>query len=249
MVAGAWFHDNTMLVSALRDDGQRWLYRLDPATRKFTEIVAFEADGGGNGLTTGFDYMQQSHPVSPDGRIIYMVERDRREYNGGSRTDPRFNRIVAFDIGSGQRRRVFTSLVDGDIRHIQLSPDGQRLAMVIQGRLNSLTTQVAVVAIDGTGYQVIGNGPDARNSGYSVAWTRDGRNVLFSTPTAGMANDWQVMSVAAAGGSTPTFTGVDVKHSDRMLIAVSPDGSRLAFSGTSTAKEFWALDNVLSALR
>jgi Tol biopolymer transport system component len=237
VVSGTWFHNGTMLVSALRDDGQRWLYRLDPGTRTFTEIAAF-----------GSEYMQQSHPVSLDDRTIYVVERDAQRYDGDSTTDPAFNRLAALDVAAGTRRLIFTLPLDGDIRSLQLSPDGARLAMAIQRRSAPFTTEMAVVSIDGTGYHVLGTGPDSRSSGYSVAWTRDGGNVLFSTPVERSSKHWQVMTVPASGG-TAVFTGVEVNDRDQLLIALSPDGSQLAISGKGTSREFWALDNVLTALR
>jgi Tol biopolymer transport system component len=78
-----------------------------------------------------------------------------------------------------------------------------------------------------------------------MAWTKDGRHILFAQQGE-HSSIWQIMRVPATGGQAE-FTGISAN-----LLAdfeLSPDGSKIVYSGRTTNEEMWALDNVLAALK
>jgi hypothetical protein len=63
-----------------------------------------------------------------------------------------------------------------------------------------------------------------------LAWTKDGRSLVFGRKKTGSADGWEVMRVPANGGEA-VFTGLEV--TGLLSLDLSPDGSRIAFDGTA----------------
>ena len=123
---------------------------------------------------------------------------------------------------------------------LALSPDGKTLAVTTK---NTKTRDVNLsrVGTDGTQFRDLFGPFRAGQLNDRLAWTKDGRAILFATadPTA-EARHWQIKRVSAEGGQ-PEFTGLEVR--DLGPFSVSPDGSRIAFTSTSANQsELWALD-------
>jgi Tol biopolymer transport system component len=225
---GWWFHDgNSFLLSARREDGQQCLYRLDLRTGEFKDILTF-----------GDEFLGTDYPIALDDRRIYLAGRSTDTPLG------LFNRVVAVDVGTGQRQQVFSLPRSGSIMGVHLSPDGRSLLLSIEDGA-ARTKHLARVSVDGTEYRELVNG--AAGFYIGVAWAPDSRGVLFSR-RVGNSNDWQVMRIPAEGG-TPVFTGLAARDQERLLIKLNHDGSRLAFSSTETVRELWALDNLLPNLK
>jgi dipeptidyl aminopeptidase/acylaminoacyl peptidase len=84
------------------------------------------------------------------------------------------------------------------------SPDGRHLAAVVE----------ATVQVDGR----------PLTTGRWPAWTPDGRSVVFASDRAG---SWDLWRVAASGGEPERLTA---DPGDELEPAVSPDGTRVAYS-------------------
>lgn len=79
-----------------------------------------------------------------------------------------------------------------------------------------------------------------------VAWSKDGRSILFNQQQQAGTDHWGVMRVPAEGGGPATLV---IAAPSMLSFDVSPDGSRIAYSTSERPDELWALDNVLSALK
>jgi Tol biopolymer transport system component len=182
---------------------------------------------------------------SPDGRTLYVLARDP------ANSAVLWDRIVAIDVGSGQEKQT-VKLAEAvpqtpSFIGFALSPDGQRLAIVAKSPQNRLLSNLAVVGVDGTGYREIYGGFPAANNNDKVAWSKDGRSILFAANPKPGSRDWRIMRIGIEGG-TPEFTGLLVK--DLSTFDLSPDGTRIAFSKTArTTQNYWAIDNLTSFLK
>jgi Tol biopolymer transport system component len=170
-----------------------------------------------------------------------------RDGRGGFYMDGARALIGHLDLPSGADRVVY-ALPQGQIlgRGIALSRDGQWLAVPItDGDMN------AIVKIPTTGGSPTTlftlRPPDYFNL---QEWTTDGQHVLFTRsrrrPGALTAEEWQLWSVAAAGGE-PRFLNLSMP--DLGSVRPSPDGRRLVFTASNSRNRIRVLENVLSALR
>ena len=174
--------------------------------------------------------------LSTDDKLLYRpANRDPQ-----NRANPREG-FEIIDAETGQRKQMFTVSAGVFLGTARLSPDGRTLLYCAPGK-DARTARIMRVGVDGTGEKEI-LAPVPRNL-QSLAWTSDGQGVLFGqVDEKGLA---RIMRIPAQGGQ-PEFTGISTEG--LRTIAVSHDGSRIAYSVNSTNDEVWALDNVLAGLR
>ena len=177
--------------------------------------------------------------LSPDGSTVYIARNDDKDW------DKLPARIRAMDLSTGREKDFFTMPETGYAWFL-LTPDGRTLVILRQDP-KTHTVRFSRLNIDGTGYREIHSLPrnEFRNN---FTLTNDGRWILLAKRNED--KNWQLLRVPIEGGA-PVDTGIvlDATLYDRS-IALSPDGSRIAYSTSkrSTA-ELWTLDNVLSVLK
>ena len=122
----------------------------------------------------------------------------------------------------------------------RLSPDGRMWAL---WRVDPQARKavLGIAAADGSDFRELYS-PGFSTVFTHLAWTRDGRTILFK-----LQDKPQIMRIPAQGGA-PEPTGIEVTES-MMNMDVSPDGSRLAYSATKAPEQLWSLDNVLTGLK
>lgn len=174
--------------------------------------------------------------LSPDDKTAYAPARNRAI--GPDVMD----RIIAVDLNTGAPKVICTLPATGPVA-LRISPDGRTIAIA---RLDPKTDQIHIarVAIDGSDYREL-HAAYAGSSNGRMAWTHDGRGILFVQGSANDSNH-QLMRLPADGGK-PEFTGLEANGWQN--ISVSPDGLRIAYSIRSGNSELWAMDNVLQALK
>jgi Tol biopolymer transport system component len=205
--------------------------RVQPMTRSKLQISLTDGQpkeiNGDVELITG--------ELSPDGKTVYMsANRDPQT------TTLPAQGVAVIDVGTGTRRGFLQ--VPGAFALPALSPDGKTIAIMTRTAGNNQLSRIMLISIDGTGLRelVSGQMPD-RNS---LAWTRDGRSILF--PQSDPSGSVRVMSIPQEGG-TPVFTGLSAPG--LTTFNLSTDGSRIAYSATSSNWEVWALENVWARLK
>ena len=221
--APQWFHDGNSLRTGFGHTGPRAPYRIDLQTGEFKEI------------RTGGQF-------SLDDKTAYVVRREAGKPD----------RVMAVDLNTGQERQILDSPAVGENQGlaIALSPDGRTLALVWLGRGPSeggAKLHVARVSVDGNDYREVFTRQDTLFGGGAVAWSRDGRSILFRQEQPGGAAQWGVMRVPADGSAPATLVfatpplccGFDP----------NPDDRRFAYGSRESPDELWALDNILSALK
>jgi hypothetical protein len=205
------------------------LHLVDPlgAVQKLSS-VALSASGS-RGNTPGELFTLATSALSQDGKTLYLLQVVRV----ASSRDLFNSTVVAFDVRTGERQRAFRLPVipakpinDGTVaptRVMAVSPDSQTLAIL--ERLNGPDARIAVIGVNGDDYRILARDDEPKRN---VAWTGDGRHIVFGRKIPGNNDQWRVMRVAVAGGE-PEFTGLEV--TGLLYLDVSPDGSRIAFDG------------------
>ena len=222
-----WFHNSQRLLQDVVLSGRRISTALDIVRGEFKE--AWSSDTYLTGITA----------ISPDDSTLYFPSRDPK---GPANT---LDRIMAADLNTGKERQIVSiTPTRPNAVGFALSPDGRTLAITTADG-NTPNTRLAVVAVDGSGYREIYASFRAFHQADQLAWTKDGRSILFAVNLDGNVNgNYQIMRIGVDGGS-PSFTGVNVKGLS--TFGLSPDGSRIAFStlaGATTNQELFAIDNL-----
>jgi len=160
--------------------------------------------------------------VSRDGVTLYQPAGDALS-SGGRR------RVAVVDLTTAQERSSFE--VPNGVTALALNADGDMLAITSPSR-------VAVVRIDGRDYRELYNGPDVQTPPGIIAWTPDGRSILFTATDA--RGQSRVMRVPLNGGK-PDSIGPDNPLSSGHF-DVAPGGTQLAYHTRRNGVELWALE-------
>jgi Tol biopolymer transport system component len=156
---------------------------------------------------------------SLDGKSLIVADRMAPEDSRSS--------ILLLSIEDGQRT-VLVSQPDRYVANPTLSPDGTLVAYV-QGA-GFLAVDVHVVPVSG------GRPRRLTSDGRSLdglAWTADGREIVFSSNRGGL---WRLWRVAVSGGTPEPVNGVGDGASSP---AIAPRGNRLAYLHLRADANLW----------
>jgi Tol biopolymer transport system component len=186
--------------------------------------------------------------LSHDDKTLYFASRDPK-----IKATNILDRILAVDLTSATVREIIAFPNSQGAKHaasigFALSPDGRMLAI---SRLDNETWDIhlAIAGLDGSNYHEIGSFKAALQPYDKLAWSKDGRSILFASNDGDSNGVWHIMRLGIEGGK-PEFTGLDVKALS--TFDLSPDGSHIAFSTLASGNrtsEMFAIDNLASLLR
>ncbi|MGH9847542.1 MAG: LpqB family beta-propeller domain-containing protein [Blastocatellia bacterium] len=141
---------------------------------------------------------------SPDGKWLAMAD---------AQDNPNKQRIVMVSVETGEKRPLTTPPMSFNDYRPAFSPDGRQLAFVRDYDLY-------LTAVSGGGEKRLTTGSRGIDG---VAWTADGREIIFDSGRAGNRTLWRVP--AAGGEPVALFSGGSIYSRP----AVSRQGQRLAF--------------------
>lgn len=216
-----------ILVQGNDRKNRQGLYKVDvqtgevaPVVEVHTEVYALDASW------------------SPDGKeIIYK----RQEARG------KIDRVLVRDVKSGREKQLIESGEPSFILSSAVLPDGRHWAFVLKDQ-GTRSDALKVMPVSGGEPRELLRVVEPEVIQYgSVAWTRDGRKILFargkSTPQEPKASLWQV----PASGGEPVRVALAM---DWMRdLRLHPDGHRLAFTAGLESAEVWVMENFLPALK
>ena len=168
---------------------------------------------------------------SPDGKAIFYVRVVASQW---------LHSIVAHDLETGEEKELYQG-GEPDIEWFGLavSPDGRHLAFTGEGVLKVMSTSEGEPRVFHRLQDTEKFAPGAAGSG--LAWTADGRYVIFGIHRPGQPGPLELWRVPVEEGEPQKLLEMD-GLSD---IRVHPDGRRIAFTGGWIQMEVWAMENFL----
>ncbi len=211
-----WSPDGRWLLAAAQTDGFG-IFRIDVQTGNFSPVVQNKTLLGWPAVWSG------------DGKSVYYFLLSK----------PRVS-LMAHDIETGQETELHSVTQPSNYQGGALSPDGKELA-VLTADLGSGTKVLLVLPIGGGAPREVLRG--APLQGFTIAWTADGRNLLFASRTNPTVLQTDLWLVPAAGGQPRKL---DLSADDLSDLSVHRDGRRIAYTSGRDKTEVWALENLLS---
>jgi len=208
----AWAPDGRSLLATGRDlQGRAGLFRVDLRTGRASVIMHAASPRG-----------EPHFPVAaPGGRRLYYKARE-----AGVEPSPLFVR----DLATGAERLLLSA-----VYRYSLSPDGRRLAYSC---FDEQSEFIRVIPAPGGPSREVFRQPRIGRI-YSLAWTPDGRHLLF----ARKGELWR----APSRGGQPLSLGLRMEALREL--SVHPDGTRIAFTAGTAKGELWKLENFLPPRR
>ena len=210
----SWFPDGLSLLVAGAHQSNYGIYKVDIQSGKVTVLV----DAGPN----VFLATPQS---SPDSKVVFY-KRNIWKREGPSET-PQYTTLRR-ELETGQEKVLLGAWNNS----MAVSPDGLQLAVATDTELK------LIPAAGGESRELLRVA--APESLASVAWTPDGRQLLFLRGSKQSSDLWRI----PAEGGQPQKIGPLPKGA--LGLRVHPDGQRLAFTaGEPGQSEVWVLENFL----
>lgn len=212
-----WSPDGRTIIGTGRDEEGHVgaLHAVDVRTGEAKVLARPDIGADGTGNIIALDW-------SADGRSINFV-----------RIGKEFRRICNLDLETGIEKEIGRYSKASGPFWLASSPDGKHLAFYAEGKLR-------VLSRDGTAPRDLG----VAGTGMALAWTADGKTILYGKARDGRQDVVELWSVPAGGGQ-PRKTGLSMS---RLLVPrVSPDGKQIAFMASEqpSKSEIWVMENFL----
>ena len=159
---------------------------------------------------------------SPDGKFLAIVDRPSPQDQ---------NSIFLLSAEDGELQRLTSPSESTSDDFPAFSPDGKTLAFVRSGGFSS--EDIYLISMSGGDLRRLTTDDRRINS---LAWTADGREIVFSSNRGGPFTLWRV----AVSGGTPEW--VEAIGQNAYSPAISRQGNRLAYNVSFLDSNIWRLD-------
>jgi len=218
----AWSPDGSRIAFLRETAGGHGIFvipALGGPERKLGQSAA------GAGVARSYGLWSSGLSWSPDGRFLAILDKS-------SAQDP--NSIFLLSTETGEKRKL-TSL---SAQHLgdgypAFSPDGQTLAFTRAPTLE--INDIYVLPVSGSGTSA-GEPKRLTFDGrmiWGLAWTPDGRDIVFSSNRAGSQSLWKI----AASEGAPERLAVGGENA--FLPSISSQGGRLAYTQSAADTNIW----------
>jgi len=139
------------------------------------------------------------------------------------------SRLWVADVKSGEGKELFPAKEDYWVRDVSWSPDGRRIAFVHEVAPHGDIPEMLVINADGSGEPISLKVPDLWVPG-NLAWTPDGRGILFTFATKEPTRQWSdnIWKLDLNSGDLRRLT-VDTTVSS--FVPCPGDGEWIVFAG------------------
>jgi Tol biopolymer transport system component len=219
--AARWCPDSRSLIAGTRlPSGGFGLVRIDVQTGEFERVGAVTRPWGWAGT------------CSPNGRAFYY-----HRWNKTAKTPS----IVSRDLVTGEEKVLHsvarpTTYCAG----VALSRDGQQLAFAVREAENGSIVIKVMPAAGGEARDLLGDAQMPFPG--SVAWTPDGRGVLFVKQPKPDDSKTELWLIPVKGGEPRKL---DLTAENMGELCVHPDGHHIAFTAGQDKQEVWAMESFL----
>ncbi|MDP2996545.1 MAG: hypothetical protein Q8N47_03590 [Bryobacterales bacterium] len=217
-----WSPDGRSLLAAgQHPPGEFNRFRIDVQTGDFEPIVK-----------TTFGWPSA---WSGDGKAIFYHKSDSAANRSA---------IVVRDLETGQEKELH-SLAKGSSNYaggLALSRDGRQLAFE-SSESGSKIIKV-LPAAGGEARELLRGDGSLMPPGGTIAWTPDGRSVLFARRTSRGGLKTELWSISVQGGEPRKL---ELTAENMRDLSVHPDGRHIAFTAGQARSEVWVMENFLPA--
>jgi Tol biopolymer transport system component len=204
--------------------GHQGLYKVNAHTGETDPVVYADPAGA-----------VQTPICSPDGDTLYYLRWDHPNMRIMDM------RIMARNMRAESEREVFR-LPSGYFGPLAMSPDGTRLAFV-DNEPDRKSQVLMVIPSEGGQQRVLVRAPIV--AGFAgLAWTPDGRQLLFARPDQKKLELWRV----SVETGEQQLVKVSPVSENLRATRISPDGRQLAYTAGDVKNEVWVLENFLDGL-
>jgi Tol biopolymer transport system component len=215
--AFSWSPDGRAILAPAYDERRQYgLYRIDAATGGVEQLVSI------NGVVHRPSW-------APDGRSIFYFARIME--GTGNRTPP--GRLIHHDLVTGTARDLVTG---EDLDATAVSYDGAYVAYVRGGP--GVESTLFVQGVRGGEPRQLLQVP-APGGIRTLAWSRDGRHLLYGRTDNWIEAPTELWSVPFEGGE-PARLGLNQPGVSGLRM--HPDGRRIGFSAGDFDAEVWAIE-------
>jgi Tol biopolymer transport system component/DNA-binding winged helix-turn-helix (wHTH) protein len=193
-------------------------FRSYPEASKIYQIPAL---GGAERKIAEVSSGGTSFSFSPDGKTIAVADRENENDTTG---------IFLINIETGDKQRLTTPPENFNDHSPHFSPDGKQIAFIRASGWEDQDLFTASADVSQTPQRLTFD----RSTLSGLAWTADGKHIVFSSKRGGASSNlWQV---AAAGGDIElVMTG----GKNPFVPAIAPDGKTLAFVEQAQDVNIW----------
>jgi Tol biopolymer transport system component len=219
-----WFPDQRSVLVVSYEQRGLGYYRVDIASS--SDELLYRTKGSQSEIFERPD-------LSPDGKTIFYIDSE----------DPSATQLMRFDL-EGRRERELKRFPKGETPvMVAVSPNGEQLAYAASNDADRSTSLDIIPATGGQARTVFRGVRWPSGAVTSLAWTPDGRSLIFARPEDGTDAPQHLWKVPLAGGQQEK---VGISMPNILFAQIHRDGRRIVF-GTrqSTATEVWALENFL----
>jgi Tol biopolymer transport system component len=223
-----WSPDGRSVLVVGNDlKGTQGLYRVDVQTRDVQTVVQGSGD------------IQLIYPEwAADGQAVIFQRNNFAEKSA---------RVVVRDLATGQERELYRVNNSTNATFLAPSPDGRRLAFVVQD-LPAKTSTIKLVPIGGGAARdlfVHVHAPKDTLYFSGITWTPDGRGLLLARNSSKAGESKTEIRRLSAEGGEPQPFGLTAEWLRELRI--HPDGKRVAFTAGAQRFELWVMENFLPA--
>jgi Tol biopolymer transport system component len=202
------------------------LYRLDVASGKITPIVPFS------------DGIKWPAGWSPDGKKVFF---GRGHWDRATRTITS-SHILVRSLETGQETELYRAENPGGLGQLVVSPDGQQLAFAPS---RPSAKALMVLPTEGGKPRELLHVQEGEIDPEVVAWTPDGRYVLFGKQPQGSSGKVELWRIPAEGGESQKLE-LASRPRNFGRPRIHPDGRRIAFTANRRVEQLRMLEIFVS---
>ena len=202
------------------------IYKIDAQTGEATLLIPEKEKKSYGALW--------SPVMSLDGKLLFYIHENRSD---------KYYPVVVRDLKTGKEEEILRN-PPHDNNILALSPDGQRLALLLREEENLRVLKV--MSIKGGEPRELHRFEFKGRNIIDIDWSPDGRYIYFSKrkPDSEGAK-WELWRVPAKGGKAENL---GLAMPSLVPLSVHPDGERITFaslSGQTMPPEIWVMENFL----